>query len=49
MEEFVRRGEGGPLLAYLRHVIPDFRHEQPFVVNMSPIETAAAPVSWGAA
>ena len=22
MEEFVRRGEGGPLLAYLRHVVP---------------------------
>jgi len=49
MEEFVRRGEGGPLLAYLRHVVPDFSHNQPFIVNMPPTQAAGAPVSWGAA
>ena len=49
MEEFVRRGEGGPLLAYLRHVVPDFSHNQPFIVNMPPTQAAAAPLSWGAA
>ncbi len=49
MEEFVRRGEGGPLLAYLRHVVPDFSHNQPFIVSMPPAQAAGAPVSWGAA
>ena len=49
MEEFVRRGEGGPLLAYLRHVVPGFGHKQPFIVTMPPMQAATAPVSWGAA
>ena len=50
MEEFVKRGEGGPLMAYLRHVVPGFGHKQPYIVTMPPpIPAATAPVSWGAA
>ena len=50
MEDFLRRGETGPLLAYLRHVVPGFKQKQhsPFLVR-APLPAAVAPVSWGAA
>jgi FlaA1/EpsC-like NDP-sugar epimerase len=49
MEEFIKRGERGVLLAYLRQVVPGFKHVQPFAVPFTPPPVRAESVSVGAA
>jgi FlaA1/EpsC-like NDP-sugar epimerase len=42
MEEFVKRGEEGLLLAYLRNVVPGFKPKHPFASNIPPLPPTAA-------
>jgi FlaA1/EpsC-like NDP-sugar epimerase len=49
MEDFIRRGETGPLLAYLRHVVPEFDQKGHPQTMFPPLPVTTAPVSWGAA
>jgi FlaA1/EpsC-like NDP-sugar epimerase len=49
MERYVKRGDRDGLVAYLRHVVPEFKQKQDVASHMPPPTLAVAPISLGAA